>query len=88
MSDKEPKRKILTTINIKTIFLITLTTLVIINTCTLAYLVPIVGFHIMPDNQAAVEMWKTVTAIMSICTSLIIACGIIYVTTKVINKIK
>ena len=71
---------------IKAIYLSVLTILVFINTCILAYLVPIVGFHIMPDNQAATEMWKTVTLIMQGCITVIIGCIVVYMIVRIVKK--
>ena len=71
---------------IKATYLSTLTILVFINTCILAYLVPIVGFHIMPDNQAAAEMWKTVTLVMQGCITVIIGCIIVYMAIRIVRK--
>ena len=71
---------------IKAIYLSTLTILVFINTCILAYLVPIVGFHIIPDNQAAVEMWKVVTLVMQGCITVIIGCIVVYMFVRIVRK--
>lgn len=70
---------------IKAIFLFAITSLVIINTYVLVYLVPIVGYHIMPDNQAGAELWKVVTLIMEGCLTAIIICVAIYGTIKLVN---
>ena len=71
---------------IKAIYLSTLTILVFINTCILVYLVPIVGFHIMPNNQAAVELWKVVTLVMQGCITVIIICIIVYMVVRIVRK--
>jgi len=63
---------------IKAIFLSSLTTLVILNTLVLAYLVPVVGYHLMPENQTATEFWRVTGLIMEANTLVIIWSGIGY----------
>ena len=70
---------------LKTVFLFTITTLVIINTYVLATLVPVIGYHIMPDNQAAAEAWKIVSSVMEILVTIIIVLGVVYGSVKIVN---
>ena len=71
--------------SIKTIFLFVLTTLILINTCVLIYTVPIIGYHIISDNQAAAELWRVVAWVMGICIAAIITCGVMYGSVKIVN---
>lgn len=77
------ERSLLTTI--KTTFLFVLTTLVLINTCVLIYAVPIIGYQIMPDNQAAAEVWRVVALVMGVCMAAIVTCGVVYRSAKIVN---
>lgn len=70
---------------LKTVFLFTITTLVIINTYVLIYTVPIIGYQITPDNQAAAELWRVVGSVMDICITVIITCGVVYGSVKIVN---
>ena len=71
---------------IKDVHLITLTILVFINTFILITLVPIIGYHIMPDNQTAAELWEMITLIMQGCIGIVIMYSIVYVTFKIVEK--
>ena len=71
---------------IKAVFLLSLTTLVILNTLVLAYLVPIVGYHLMPENQTAAEFWRVTGLIMEANTLVIIWSGIGYLFMRLLIK--
>ena len=71
---------------IKAIFLSSLTTLVILNTLVLAYLVPVVGYHLMPENQTATEFWRVTGLIMEANTLVIIWSGIGYLFMRLLIK--
>ncbi|RLJ04041.1 MAG: hypothetical protein DRP18_05225 [Candidatus Aenigmatarchaeota archaeon] len=71
---------------IKAVFLLSLTTLVILNTLVLAYLVPIVGYHLMPENQTAAEFWRVTGLIMETDTLIIIWSGIGYLFMRLLIK--
>ena len=73
---------------LKTVFLFTLTSLVIINTYVLATFVPIIGYHIMPENQAASEAWKVVSSVMEILVTIIIMLGVVYGSVKIVNFVE
>ena len=85
MIDKINEKNLLTTI--KAIFLFTITTLVFINTFVLAYLVPIVGFHLIPENQAAAELWEVVNLVMGGCLAILIVCAFVYGTVKLVKRL-
>lgn len=74
--------------NLKTIYLFALTILVFINTCVLAYTIPIIGNHIMPENQAVAELWEVVTLAMQGCIAVIIMCCVAYGVVKVFKKLE
>ena len=76
-------KELLTTI--KAFYLFALTTLVLINTYVLVFTVLIVGNHVMPDNQAAAELWEVVILAMQGCLSVIIICGVAYGTVKIVK---
>ena len=71
---------------IKAIFLSSLTTLVILNTLVLAYLVPVVGYHLMPENQTATEFWRVTGLVMEANTLVIIWSGIGYLFMRLLIK--
>ena len=71
--------------SLKKIFLFTITTLVLINTYVLIYTVPIVGYYIIPESQAATELWGIVSSVMGICIAIIIMLGVVYGSVKIVN---
>lgn len=71
--------------NIKTIFLFVLTTLVLINTCVLIFTIPIIGNHVMPDNQLAAQVWRVVGLVMGVCIACVVTCGVMYGCVKIVN---
>lgn len=80
------EKNLITTLKI--VFLFTLTSLVIINTYVLATLVPVIGYQIMPDNQAAAEAWKIVSSVMEILVTIIIVLGVVYGSVKIVNFVE
>lgn len=70
----------------KAIFFAALTILVTINTLVLAFLVPIIGQHIFPDNQAVAELWRAVGLVMQGCLTVIILSLVVYAVVKILEK--
>ena len=71
--------------NIKAVFLCALVILVFINTIVLASIVPFIGHHLMPGNQAGASAWETIAMVMTGCMAAIIMSVIAYGTVKVIK---
>ena len=71
--------------NIKTVFLFSLTFLVVLNTFVLYVTLPLIGHHIAPNNQSIVLGCQWILLIMGGCISLFIMLGIAYATVRIVQ---
>ena len=82
------ERKIELIACIKAVFLFTFVLIVFMNTLVLCAFIPLIGYHLMPNNQVASELWSWCDLAMVGCMCTMILCVVAYATIVLVYKYK